>query len=338
MKTELMDRVPPGSIAEAHKTGWMQSDIFVRWFQHFITHANPTAIKPVLLILDGHKTHTSNLPFIEMACKSHVVVLCLPPHCSHHFQPLDVTFMKPLMSFYTQEVMNWLRIHPGRIITTYQRAKLFRGGYMRAATMVTAVNGFAKTGIWPINFFSEHGFAAAAPTDIVLPHTGQINNAVADITDTINTTIDRTTSSPHGQVDTATTSQAVATPAITIVSPVPKVKLIAARKSSNRGETCIITSSPYKRELEDKEAAAAWKKHNKVRPSDTAVASTSGAHKLAKKRLVEPKRPNNSAKDVPCLYCGKMHENGEFVCEMCNTFLILTFNRYSSFFNIFSFN
>ena len=208
-KTELMDWAPPGSIAEAHETGWMQSDIFVRWFQHFITHANTTAIKPVLLILDGHKTHTSNLPFIEMARKSHVVVLSLSPHCSHRLQPFDVTFMKPLMTFYTQEVENWLRIYPGRIITTYQAAELFRGGYMRVVMMITAVNGFAKTGIWPTNrhVFSEHHFAAAAPTDIVLPPTGQINNAVADITDTINTTTDRTTSSPHGQVNTATTSQ-----------------------------------------------------------------------------------------------------------------------------------
>ena len=95
---------------------------------------------------------------------------------------------------------------------------------------------------------------------------------------------------------------------------------------------------------EDKEAAAARKKHNTVRPSDTAVASTSGAHKLAKKRLVESKRPSNGAMDVPCLYCGEKfansrggemwiqcstckawaheacsgHENGEFVCEMCD--------------------
>ena len=108
MKTELMDRAPPGSIAEAHETGWMQSDICVRWFQHFITQPYS------LLILDGHKTHTSNLPFIEMARKSHVVVLCLPPQCSHRLQPLDVTFMKPFMTFYTQEMENWLRIHPGR--------------------------------------------------------------------------------------------------------------------------------------------------------------------------------------------------------------------------------
>ena len=106
MKPELMDQAPPGAIVEAHKSGWMQSDIFVKWFKHFCQCCNPTADKPVLLILDGHKTHTQNLEFINMARERSVVVLCLPPHCSHRLQPLDVAFMKPLMIYYAQEVQN----------------------------------------------------------------------------------------------------------------------------------------------------------------------------------------------------------------------------------------
>ena len=69
MKPELMDQAPPGAIAEAHKSGWMQSDIFVKWFKHFCQCCNPTADKPVLLNLDGHKTHTQNLEFINMVAK-----------------------------------------------------------------------------------------------------------------------------------------------------------------------------------------------------------------------------------------------------------------------------
>ena len=51
---------------------------------------------------------------------------------------------------------------------------------MRAATVVTAVNGFAKTGIWPVDrdVFSEWDFAAAAPTDIQLPLSDEGNDAV----------------------------------------------------------------------------------------------------------------------------------------------------------------
>ena len=168
MKPELMDQAPPGAIAEAHKSGWMQSGIFVKWFKHFCQCCNPTADKPVLLILDGHKTHTQNLEFINMARERSVVVLCLPPHCSHRLQPLDVAFMKPLMTYYAQEVQNWLRAHPGRVVTTYQIAELFRGAYLSAATLRTATKGFEKAGIWPVNrnIFQKEDFAAAAPTDI----------------------------------------------------------------------------------------------------------------------------------------------------------------------------
>jgi len=38
MKQELLDHAPPGAVAVPHKSGWMQSDIFVDWFKHFVAH------------------------------------------------------------------------------------------------------------------------------------------------------------------------------------------------------------------------------------------------------------------------------------------------------------
>ena len=109
MKPEFMDNAPPGAISMPHPSGWMQLDIFTQWFEHFIQHSNPTRERLVLLVLDGRKTHTNNLA----------------AHCTHRLQPLDVTFMKPLMTYYTQEVEKWLRNHPGRVVTTFQIAGLF---------------------------------------------------------------------------------------------------------------------------------------------------------------------------------------------------------------------
>ena len=120
MKAELLDRAPPGSIAIAHKSGWMQTELLVHWFKHFIDHAHPTSANPVLLMLDGHKTHTLNLDVINLARANHVTILCLPPHCTHRLQPLDVGLMKPLMTYYTQEIEKWMRRYPGRVVTLYQ--------------------------------------------------------------------------------------------------------------------------------------------------------------------------------------------------------------------------
>lgn len=70
MKAELLDGAPAGSIAKCHPSGWIQSHIFTRWVQHFISHIKPSKEDPVLLILDGHYSHTRNLDVIDLAKKT----------------------------------------------------------------------------------------------------------------------------------------------------------------------------------------------------------------------------------------------------------------------------
>ena len=354
MKPELMDQAPPGAIAEAHKSGWMQSDIFVKWFKHFCQCCNPTADKPVLLILDGHKTHTQNLEFINMARERSVVVLCLPPHCSHRLQPLDVAFMKPLMTYYAQEVQNWLRAHPGRVVTTYQIAELFRGAYLSAVTLRTATKGFEKAGIWPVNrnIFQKEDFAAAAPTDI--PDEAHHINAPDVPQPVTGPVVPQPVTGPvvpqpaDGPVDVPTIN-------IRVVSPLPKVTSSVRRKTLRSGKTCIITSSPYKRNLElektkgpsskevkkkrTKESEPPSKKSKKIRATTEEhgpTPSTSGTAPTSAQR----KSSNTNAE---CLYCNEKfsdslpgeiwiqcsqckewahqdcsgHEVGDFECEMC---------------------
>lgn len=78
-------------------------------------------------------------------------MLCVPPHCTHRLQPLDVGFMKSLSVFYDHACSNWLRSQPGRIITTFQISETFADAYIQSATMSTALNAFRKWGIWPFD-------------------------------------------------------------------------------------------------------------------------------------------------------------------------------------------
>jgi hypothetical protein len=164
---QLMNDCPPGAWAAFHPSGWMQSDIFFTWFKKFVEWSRATKEKPVLLLLDGHFTHTKNMDVIEHARANGVILLCFPPHCTHRLQPLDVSFMKPLSVFYDQEVSCWLRSNPGRVVSLYQIAKLYGSAFVRAATMSTAINGFRKTGIWPVNqeTFSDQDYAPSETTD-----------------------------------------------------------------------------------------------------------------------------------------------------------------------------
>ena len=87
MKEELMDGAPAGSIAACHPSGWMQTDIFTKWFDHFVHFIKPLADDPVLLTVDGHYSHTKNLAVVDKAREHSVAIVSLPPNseqqCSH---------------------------------------------------------------------------------------------------------------------------------------------------------------------------------------------------------------------------------------------------------------
>ncbi|KAG8229090.1 hypothetical protein J437_LFUL010773 [Ladona fulva] len=148
----------------------MTTELFLVWFAKFIEFSKATKESPVLLIGDGHSTHTKNLKLLEMARENGVVLLCLPPHTSHKLQPLDVTFFKPLSLYYGEEVRKWLRSHPEKVVTLFQISTIFGEPFLYAATMPTTINGFRKTGIWPpdLNVFSDADFLPSATTDIQL--------------------------------------------------------------------------------------------------------------------------------------------------------------------------
>lgn len=147
---QLLNNGPPGCWAEYHESGWIQMDIFHRWFKEFVKFSGASKEKPVLLLLDGHATHTKSLYLIDLARQHNVILLCFPPHCTHRLQPLDVSFMKPLSNNYSDEVRKWLRNNPGRVVTIYQIAELFGKAFIKSASMQTAVNGFKKTGSYYI--------------------------------------------------------------------------------------------------------------------------------------------------------------------------------------------
>ena len=171
MKDELLYGAPPETLPVCHKSGWMQSDLFVTWFEHFITYAHPSEEHPVLLILDGHASHTKNIALIDMARENNVSILCLPPHCTHRLQPLDVSVMGPLSSYYGDEAKKWLRNHPSKVISTYNIAYIFGAACLRAATPQNAIKGFEKCGIYPLDrdVFQENDFLPAEPTDLPPP-------------------------------------------------------------------------------------------------------------------------------------------------------------------------
>lgn len=256
MKLELMNGTPPGSIYACHPSGWIQSEIFTDWLRHFISHVKPTEADPVLLVFDGHFTHTRNLDVITTARENHVIIVCLPPHSSHKMQPMDVGFMKPLKTFYAQEVEIWLRANFGRVVTVYQIGELFGRAYMKAATVQNAAKGFQSTGLFPMNKyrFGEEDFplhCQPRPTDS--SQSGKDSGK--------ETQLPTSSTAAQGSPSTAvqgldcTTIDEENRPELFIkaidISPVPFLSAEQKKKHARAGSAEIITSSPYKKLVEE---------------------------------------------------------------------------------------
>lgn len=97
-----------------------------------------------------------------------VNILCFSPHTTHRLPQLDVSFMGPLSTYYSQQLDYWLLNHPARIVRLHQISAIFGEAYTKAATVENACSGFHKTGIFPFNpdVFDESDFAAPETTNI----------------------------------------------------------------------------------------------------------------------------------------------------------------------------
>ena len=109
MIESLEDGAPPGSVIVNNESGWMNKELFVVWLKHVVSHVGCTKDRPVLLILDGHSSHTKNIEAIQYARDHGVVIFSLPPHTTHRLQPLHRVFYKSLMTYYNPECDSWLR-------------------------------------------------------------------------------------------------------------------------------------------------------------------------------------------------------------------------------------
>lgn len=232
MSDNLMRNAPLGSVGKCHPSGWVQMNLFCDWFLHFIEHVKPSAESPVLLLLDGHYSHTRNIAIIELARQNHITIVCLPPHTTHKLQPLDKTFMGALKTHYSEAIRLWM-LHNERRLGPYDIAELFNQAYVQCQTGPIAINGFSKTGIFPCNrgIFTDVDFVAAELQEERLSTSENRAQAGCPLSDSKSST------------------QKTILP--TDIAPVPQPK----RKMSNRGRkassAAVITSSPYKNKLEE---------------------------------------------------------------------------------------
>ena len=146
---------------------------------HFLRYVQRQKGNHVLLLYDGSTTHI-NRELVEWALSEEVILFVLPPHSSHHLQPLDVGCFKPLKSAYDSYAHRFLKEHPGLNITRYNMTALICKSYTAALTPDNVQNSFRKTGIWPFNSGVIHA-SNFKPADATVKKTDE--NPAVDVTD-----------------------------------------------------------------------------------------------------------------------------------------------------------
>lgn len=93
-----------GRVVTISDTGYINSELFIQWLQHFQKYVNSSKSRKVLLLLDGHTTHSKNLEACEYAREHGIVLLQLPGHTTHRLQTLDIAFFGPLQQYFSPSV------------------------------------------------------------------------------------------------------------------------------------------------------------------------------------------------------------------------------------------
>lgn len=276
-KDHMILGAPPGSVGVSHSSGWMTGENFVLWMKHFISHSRCSVDHPVLLIMDNHDSHIT-VESLNLAKQNGIILLTLPPHCSHKLQPLDRTVYGPLKKFYNAACNVWQIENPGKPMTIYDIAGNLGKSFQRAFTPENIISGFKVSGISPLDpeIFTDDEFLSSYVTDRPEPTHGpmdqthgtpststsqdlQSQSDVVDQDDNISLTL--TVDSIHEENQGRMNEQPVATSSQSSydqethlspqdVRPFPKA---GARKKSTcrqKRETSILTDTPIKAVLE----------------------------------------------------------------------------------------
>lgn len=157
---------PAGTAGVANPSGWMNGECFILWLHHFKKHVHCTPDHPVLLIMDNHDSHIT-IASLDFAKANGIVLLTLPPHCSHKLQPLDRTVYGPLKRYYNDTCNSWQLENAGKTMTIYEVASALGRTFPKAFTPSNISSGFRVTGIYPFdrNIFSEEEYLSSYVTD-----------------------------------------------------------------------------------------------------------------------------------------------------------------------------
>lgn len=133
------------------ENGWMTSEVFYEYVgKHFNSFLIKKGIKkPVILFVDGHKTHLT-YHLSKLCVELGIVLVVLYPNATRILQPCDVGVFRPLKAAWQRETLSWYRENPAENITKVIFASILKK-VLKQISPATAANSFKACGLYPFD-------------------------------------------------------------------------------------------------------------------------------------------------------------------------------------------
>ena len=142
------DKALPNTMYGVSENGWMTTELFETWFSKF---AAEVAVRPLLLLYDGHLTHVS-LEVIERAIKEDIHIIKFPPHVTDKLQPLDVACFGPLKRLWEIELNSWVNeFGPRMPMRKANFVNKLGEIWYKGLSPENIKAGFRATGVFPVD-------------------------------------------------------------------------------------------------------------------------------------------------------------------------------------------
>lgn len=150
MPPAVVQNFPDSWFIGRSESGWMVSTAFFSFIKMFYEWLQQNKIKlPVLLFLDGHKSHINQQMF-DFCREKGIMLFCLYPNSTHILQPCDVGIFGPLKKSWKKVVRKYKQTTTAPI-TKQNFAPKFKEAYDDAIKTSTIKKSFKACGLCPIN-------------------------------------------------------------------------------------------------------------------------------------------------------------------------------------------
>ena len=131
--------------------GWTSDSTALDWLrQIFIPQARAQSKDKILLIVDGHGSHTTD-DFMYECYKNDIYLLFLPPHTSHVLQPLDISIFSPIKTVYRSAIDKYPDAFDSSPAGKMTLLCCYNTARLASLTSKNIRNGFVGSGLWPVN-------------------------------------------------------------------------------------------------------------------------------------------------------------------------------------------